>query len=53
MFVGGWNWDLPSSQPPQRSVLVEEGELLSLGLRKGWKVHRLGWLKMVRQATNL
>jgi hypothetical protein len=26
---------------------VEEGELLSLGLRKGWKVHRLGWLKMV------
>ena len=42
-----WNWDLPSSLPPQRSVLVEEGELLSLGLRKGWKVHRLGWLKMV------
>jgi hypothetical protein len=26
---------------------VEEGELLSLGLRKEWKVHRLGWLKMV------
>jgi hypothetical protein len=42
-----WNWDLPSSLPPQRSVLVEEGELLSLGLRKEWKVHRLGWLKMV------
>jgi hypothetical protein len=47
-YVCRWrNLDLPSSLPPQRSVLVEEGELLSLGLRKGWKVHRLGWLKMI------
>jgi len=46
-YVCRWNRDFSSSLPPQRSVLVEEGKLLSLGLRKEWKVQRLGWLKMV------
>jgi len=44
-YVCRWGWQL-SSLPLQRSVLVEEGELLSLGFRKVWKASRLGWLKM-------
>jgi len=46
-FVCRWDWNLSVSLPPQRSVLVEEGELLSLGSRKEWRVQRLGWLKMI------
>ncbi|MEJ7614057.1 MAG: VCBS repeat-containing protein, partial [Candidatus Fervidibacter sacchari] len=44
-YVCRWGWQL-SSLPLQRSVLVEEGELLLLGFRKVWKASRLGWLKM-------
>jgi hypothetical protein len=47
MFVGGGIGTYQVRCHHSVQVLVEEGELLSLGLRKGWKVHRLGWLKMV------
>jgi len=46
-FVYWWSWDLSSLLPLQRSVLVEEGELLSLSPTKEWRTQRLGWLKIV------